>query len=750
VSRPPAVGSSGPRLDGLSKVLGALRFAADRKVPGALHLKVVRSTEAHARLREIDAREALALPGVVRVFTAADVPGENRFGIIRVTADQPMLAEDRVRCVGEAVALVAAETAEAAREGADRVRVRWEPLPPVWTPEEALVPGAPLLHEKGNLLFEQRIVSGDVEEAFAGAHAVVSRTYRTSMVEHAYLETEAAVASWEGEVLTVAASTQNPHYDRDDLSRLLALSPERLRVLQAPTGGGFGGKLDLSAQLYVALCTLLTGRASRLTYSREESFLASGKRHPFEMTYRTAAAQDGRLLGVEADLVADTGAYASYGLAVAMRAAVHACGPYRVPSARIRSRAVYTNKPICGAMRGFGTPQAAFAHESQMDLLAEALGLDPLELRLRNGLRPGDRTVTGQVLGEGVALVECLERVGRVREQWRRRLCSDDRELRGLGLGAMFYGIGNTGVSNPAGARVELDPDGRFTLYTGAADMGQGSDQTLLHLCAEVLGTSPGELRLVRGDTALTPNAGATSASRQTYISGGAVLRAAERVREAVLAEAEELLEIPAHDLLLENGVIRSRSIRARGIDVGEVAKSLAGRGAKAEGEGSFDPDTSALDRSTGQGRPYATYAFAAQVARVAVDRASAEVRVEALAAAHDVGRAIYPPGVLGQITGGAAMGLGMALMEEFSPGSDANLDTYLIPTALDVPRLTPMYIEKPEPSGPYGAKGLGEPALIPTAPAIVNAVADACGARIDHLPANLERVMEALRGGKE
>jgi CO/xanthine dehydrogenase Mo-binding subunit len=734
----------------LAKVLGRERFAADVKVPGVLHLAVARSTRAHARLGPVRTERAAALPGVVRVFTAKDVTGENRFGIIRLTADQPMLAGDRVRFIGEAVALVAAESPEAAREGAAAVEVEYRDLPVVLEPEDALAPSAVAVHDKGNLCFQQQIVRGDPEGAFAQAAVVVERTYHTACIEHAYLEPEAGFAHMEDGVLVVTASTQNPHYDRDDLCRLLGLSVDQVRVVQSTTGGGFGGKLDLSVQPYVGLATWLTGRPSRLVYSREESFLASGKRHPFVMHYRTAADATGRLLALEADLVADTGAYASYGLAVAMRAAVHAAGPYRVPNARVKGRAVYTNRPFSGAMRGFGAPQVAFGYESQMDLIARSLGLDPLEVRLRNALRPGDATITGQVLEHSIGIVQCLEKVQRVRDRWRERLPHDDETMRGLGVGAMVYGIGNTGVSNPSTAQVEMDASAVVTLFTGAAEIGQGSDQTLLAICAETLGMDPDRIRLVRGDTGRTTNAGATSASRQTYISGAAVLEAATRLRDRLLAEAARLLGVAPEELTLAAGAVLTRSQPARAVDLAQTVRSLETQGERARGEGHFDPDTSSLDHHTGHGRPYGTYAFAAQVAQVAVDRATAQVRVERLAAAHDVGRALYPPGVLGQITGGATMGLGMALMEEFTPGADTNLDTYLIPTALDVPRLTPMYVESPEPSGPFGAKGVGEPALIPTAPAIVNALAEACGARIYRLPASLERVREALEEGKE
>lgn len=743
------VGSRTPRGDLLDKVLGRVRFAADLKLPGVLHLAVVRSTEAHARILELDPRPAAEVPGVVRVFTARDVPGENRYGIIRPTADQRLLAEGTVRMVGDPVALVAAETPEAAREGAQRVRVAYDPLPAITDPAEALE-AAVRIHEGGNLCFEQRVLRGDVERAFAEAAVVVDGTYETSRIEHAYIEPEAGVAYWEGRTLVVVCSTQNPHYDRRDLCRLLGLPEDRVRVMQAPTGGAFGGKLDLSVQPFVALATWHTGRPSRLVYSREESFAASAKRHPFRMHYRTAADRDGRLLAVEADLLADTGAYASYGLAVAIRAAVHAAGPYRVPHARVRCRAVYTNQPFSGAMRGFGTPQVAFGYESQMDRLAEALGLDPLEVRRRNALGPGDTTITGQRLGPSAALRECLERVGRVRDRWRARGPAKEEGLVGLGLGAMYYGIGNTGMSNPAAAEVRLDEDGGVTLFTGAADLGQGSDRVLTAVCADALGVAADRVRLVRADTALTPDAGATSASRQTYISGGAVLAAGRALRERILKRAEELLEIPSDDLIVEGERVRSRSLPSRGIPLAAVAASFAAEGALPRCEGRFDPETTPLDPHTGQGAPYATYAFAAQVARVVVDPVTARVRVDRVAAAHDVGRAVHPPGVRGQITGGVAMGVGMALMEAFVPGRDRNLDTYLIPTAADVPRVYPITVESPEPTGPFGAKGVGEPALIPTAPAIANAISEACGARIHRLPAGLEEVLEALGRGKE
>jgi len=741
------VGVDGVRRDTVDKLTGKERFSGDYKIPGVLALAIARSSEAHALIKNIDLTKAKALPGVVRVFTAEDVPGENSYGIIPITKDQPMLAAGKVRFKGEAVALVAAESLEVAREAAALIEVEYEPLKASFTPEEALADGAEAIHDKGNLCFEHDSLMGDPDKAFAEAAVIVEDTYTTSAIEHSYMEPESGFAVMEDGVVVVTVSTQNPHYDHADLCRLLGLEEDKVRVKQATTGGGFGGKLDLSVHSYVALATLLTGRPSRLAYTREESFAASAKRHSFTIKYRTAADAEGNLLAVDAELVADTGAYASYGVAVAMRAAVHAAGPYMVPNSRVYSRAVYTNHVFSGAMRGFGVPQVALAHESQMEKIAAKLGMDPIELRLKNALKPGDKTITGQVLGDSVGIRECLEKIKAVRDEWGAAK-GDDDGVRGIGVGAMLYGIGNTGVSNPSTAQIRVNKEGGVTLYTGCADIGQGSDHVLLGICAETLGLAREDIALVRADTMLTTNAGATSASRQTYISGNAVKAAAEMFIAKAVEAAAKVSGSAASELCFTGTAVKGPDGE---LSLLEIAESLRAEGRELEGEGYFDPETVPLDHHTGQGKPYSTYGFAAQLTLVHVDKATAEVRVEKLFAVHDIGKAIYPQGVIGQISGGSAMGVGLALMEEFDHTSDKNFDTYLIPTVLDVPDVEASFIEHAEPTGPYGAKGVGEPALIPTAPAIVNAIADAVGVRITSLPANLERVHSALQlmGGK-
>ncbi|MFH1116746.1 MAG: xanthine dehydrogenase family protein molybdopterin-binding subunit [Pseudomonadota bacterium] len=745
------IGESTARVGSWEKALGRARFGSDQGERGDLFLVCVRADRAPAAIEALDLDRASAMPGVVRIFTAADIPGEKLLGIIPVSKDQEFLAENIVRHRGQAVALVAAETEEAARKAAQAVEIRLSDLMGVFDHVEALAENAPQVHPgrpNGNLMTRRVIRKGDAESALGTCAVVHEAEYTTSFIEHAALETEGGRAWIEDGRLIIKACTQNPHYDRGDTARFLGLDPDRVRVIQAETGGGFGGKLDVSVQPYLGLAAWLLKRPVHMVYTREESFIGTGKRHPFLMKCVTGADSDGRLVALKMDLSADTGAFASYALAVASRAAVHATGPYYVPNVDIDCRLAYTNNPWAGAMRGFGVPQAAMAHEGQMDGIADKLGMDRLEIRLLNALRVGQATATGQVLTQSVGMVECLERLKPVYQAWLSEVGSDPSSCRGVGVGAMFYGIGNTGVSNPSTARVEWTPDGRIILFTGAADIGQGSDTALRQILGARLKVDPERIDLVRADTDLTTDAGATSASRQTYISGGAVLEAAGALEQMIFAGSENLMEADRGDLETADGRVWVKGSPDRAISVEESVQNLARQGIRAEGKGRFDPATVTLDPETGQGVPYATYAFAAQAAMVEVDKPTGEVHVKRVAAAHDVGRAINPKCVEGQICGGVMMGVGMALMEEYIPGIHANFENYHIPTMMDMPEIDPVIIvEAPEESGPFGAKGVGEPALIPTAPTIASAVGQAVGRPMRHLPISLERVMEAVAG---
>jgi CO/xanthine dehydrogenase Mo-binding subunit len=691
----------------------------------------------------LDLTAAEKLPGVVRIFTAADIPGINQIGIMPMSKDQPVLAEGIVRCPGEAIALVAANKHQAALEGAKAVILELDLLPGVFDPLKALEPGAPLVQEKGNLLFRQGVIKGSAEEALERSVYRLRRTYSTSPIEHGALEPEGGRAEWHDGRIIIYACTQNPHYDQSDLARLLGLPEEKIRVIQTDTGGGFGGKLDLSVQSYLALAVYHLKRPVRLVYTREESFLSTAKRHPLRIDYESGMDGQGKLTAIKVDILGDSGAYASYGVAVCMRAAIHATGPYAVPHVRVNSRMVYTHNPWCGAMRGFGVPQMAFAHEGQMDGLAGMIGMDPLEFRLGNCLRPGSHTSTGQLLSSSVGIEQCLQRIKKIYYAWRKKAVSDQEVLRGIGVGAMFYGLGNTGVSNPSTAQIQVLPNGKLILFTGAAEIGQGSDTVLCQMAAEYFGLSLDRIQLVRGDTGRTTSAGASSASRQTYISGNAVLAAVQNIEGLLLQEAAVQFGVHPSELRREGLMIVSPD--GRTVDLFKVAACYAVQGKEFKAEGRFDPIVTPLDHTTGQGIPYASYAFAAQTAWTEIDRHSGLVRVPRVAAAHDVGRAVHRRGVYGQICGGVVMGLGFATMEEYIPGKTENFREYHLPTMPDAPRITPLLVEEEEPSGPFGAKGVGEPALIPTAPAVAGGVSAALGKPMTKLPLSLETVMEAM-----
>jgi CO/xanthine dehydrogenase Mo-binding subunit len=742
------VGIEKPRVDALEKALGTAKYGDDLPIKEPIWLKAVRSPRPHAKIVRIETEQALRIPGVVRIFTANDIPGKNLTGTI--TKDQPILASDRVRYIGDPVLLIAANKEEALEEAAKKVVVVYEDLPCITRPEEALLPYAPLIHDKGNMLIQFHVIKGDVRKGFKEAEITVEETYTTTWIDHAYLEPDAGISYLDEEGrITVICPTQNVHYDQKEVAAVLGLPLDRVRIIQCATGGGFGGRLDVTVQCLLALAVFHLKRPVKLVYSREEVFQVTSKRHPLRIQYKSGAKKDGTLTAVEVDILGDTGAYASYGATVAIRSAVHATGPYRVPHVSVRSRMSYTNNSWSGAMRGFGIPQMAFAHESQMDLLAHALKMDPIEIRLKNCLRVGSETATGQTLVASVGIGETLKRI----KEWRDRWPIPEGDTRkpfikkGIGVASMWFGIGNTGITNPSTAQMEIDPNGEVRLFTGAADIGQGSDTVFLQIASEAVGIPLTEIRLIRADTAATTEAGATSASRQTYISGNAILNAIKDLKQDAVRGASQLLNMEENDLFYEEGKIKARTCLTTSIPIREVARRC---GRILRGEGNFDPETTRLDPETGQGSPYATYAFATNLAEVEVDIETGKVKVNRVIASHDVGKAIHPKNVIGQIMGGVAMGTGFALMEEFIPEKTSSFVDYLIPTSKDVPEVLPIIVEDREPTGPFGAKGVGEPALIPSAPAILNAIADAIGERIYQLPANLERVLEAVQKNKK
>jgi len=741
-----AVGASPVRLDGIAKVTGKEQFGADGFPADALSVLVVRSPHYRAGFTfgDLDAWRR-ANPGVVAVFTAADIPGKNCFGVIPPFADQPALAENEARFRGEAVAVVAGERAAMLNLDLKTFPIEWTELPHALQPHQARAEGSALVHghRAGNVLTRGFVERGDPDAIPHAAH-VVSGTMETSYVEHAYIEPEAGFARMDGDTLVIAACTQAPHMDREDTATVLGLPLERVRIVPTATGGGFGSKIDMSLQPLIGLVALKTGRPAALAYTRGESMASTTKRHPASMRATIGADADGTIVGMVFDGEFNTGPYASFGPTVANRVPVHASGPYRTPNYRAKGHAIHTNGPIAGAFRGFGVPQATLMQETLFDELALQLGVDRLALRLKNAIRDGDRTVTGQKLESGVGIVACLEAL---QSHWTRALADAEAfnaghaDLkRGVGIASCWYGCGNTSIANPSTIKAGVTGDGSVMLHQGAVDIGQGSNTVIAQIFADALGVPLSEIKLVGADTAVTPDAGKTSASRQTFISGKAAEKAGRALRDQIVRRANVS---SGATLAFERGAVTV----CEGDDERRI--DLSALPADAEGyvflvRETYDPPTEALD-SKGQGKPYAVYGWGAQIAELEVDMKLGTVKLVKITAAHDVGRAINPLLVEGQIEGGIAQGIGMALMEEYIPGRTENLHDYLIPTFGDVPPIESILVEVPDPEGPFGAKGLGEHVLIPTAPAILNAIRHATGVAIRKVPATPTRVLEAL-----
>lgn len=736
----------------MAKLTGVERYAADAYPPHAMWLRVVRSPHARARFTVGDlAPLRNTHPGLVDVITAADIP-VNSFGIFPDYKDQPVLAQAEARFRGEAVAALVGDYETVVRIPDQELPIHWEPLAPRVTMEDALAAGGEPIHvaRPDNVLIRGRVVRGDVDGALGRADFVADGEFETAYVEHAYIELEAGWAERIGDRIRVFACTQTPYMDRDEVARVLDIDPGRVHIIPSAVGGAFGGKLDVSVQPLLAVAAWKLGHPVRTVYTRPESMASTTKRHPARMRARLGCDRTGRLIAVDFEGDFNTGAYASWGSTVANRVPIHAAGPYAVPNIRAVTRAVYTNGPISGAFRGFGVPQSTIVHEALIDELAERAGIDRLEFRHRNALRAGQPTATGQVLKASCGLVQCLDAL---RPAWRNAVAACDafnrdraplgraRGLRrGAGVGCMWYGIGNTVIANPSAMRVSLRKDGRFLLYNGAVDIGQGSNTILAQIVADALGVPMDQIDYVMGDTDLTEDAGKTSASRQTFVSGNAAHLAGLDLRQRLLRRLEvgddAVLGIERGELVAIDGGRRSA------IPLGYLPAD--GRGDIDVGHGSFNPPTVPLD-ANGQGEPYATYAFGAQIAEIEVDLELGTTRLLKVTAAHDVGRAINPTQVEGQIHGGIVQGIGLALMEEYHAGKTENLHDYLIPTFGDVPPIEVLLIEDHEPLGPHGAKGVGEPALIPTAPAIFGAIRHATGVTVRQAPATPDRMRAAI-----
>jgi CO/xanthine dehydrogenase Mo-binding subunit len=712
------------RLDAVDKATGAALYPGDLALPGMLHMKVVWAGRPYARIRAVDTRAARATPGVVAVFTAVDVP-VNEFGLSLY--DQPVLCGDVVRFVGDKVAVVVAETEDAAALGRARVTVDYEDLPPLTDPVAAMLPGAPQLHadKPGNIVHHLRVRKGDVAAAFAAADVVVEGEYHTPFQEHAYLQPEAGLAYLDDEGrITVAVAGQWTHKDRQQIAHALDLPEERVRVIYPAIGGAFGGREDMSVQIILALAVWRLQRPVKIVWSREESILGHHKRHPMILRCRWAAQRDGRLLAAECEVVADSGAYASTSPKVLGNTTVMCTGPYEIPNVSIDTYAVYTNNLPTGAFRGFGGPQGLFAAECQMHRLAEALGLDPVELRLRNVLREGGIHAMQEIMPPGVTIdrvvAECARAAGwrEAPAGWQRPPAAPPagpRRARGIGFACGLKNIGfSFGYQEHAWAKVELRGAVEIeevVVYQAGAEVGQGAHTVMAQIAAHALGVPVERVRLVVSDTAHTGDSGSASASRMTFMAGhalqGAALGALRRWQNE------------------ERPAVCEYEYQA--------------------------PKTSYPDHDTGRADPNITYGYVAQVAEIEVDLETGEVQVVNFISTNDVGHAVNPMLVEGQIEGAVVQALGYALMENFIMRDGRvltpYLSSYLIPTVLDVPRhVQSVILEYPDPRGPWGIRGMAEMPFLPVAPALAAALHDATGVWLTEFPFTPERVLRGMK----
>ena len=743
------------RHDAEEKVAGTTRYAADVHPHGLLHARLVRAPLPCADILRRDISAAVEVPGVVAVLLGEDVPNNEIWvdvpgqetEVASLKAGAQILATDRVRFQGEPVALIVAETEDVLSAAEEALDIEYEARDGVYDPFDALREGAPSVHEGSNLLAEWSVDRGDIEAAFAQASVTVEDTYTTQFVDHAYLEPEAGMAYLDDEgVITIRVSTQVVEHFRG-VAKVLGVPHSKVRIIAPYVGGGFGGKEDMTVEPYLGLVVHLLRRPVRMVWTRQESLVARPKRHPMVMHYRTAADADGKITAQDITITADAGAYAYLSSLVLLYASVMACGPYRTPNVRVRSRAVYTNNPPCSAFRGFGGMQVVFAYESQIDRLAEELGLGRASIRKRNALAKGDSLPVGQQLLTEVLLGETIDAVLEACGPLPEPSHADALVGRGIASNMQSYGR-LVWLNDTASAWIGFEQDGSVVVRIGIQDIGAGQASALTQIAAEVLGVPTRDITVHFGDSARTPRAGTTTATRMLYMSGNAVHDGAVALRDKILAMAAALTGEAVEALTVADGSVKSANVEVPLVDV--LARAAALGETTFVHHTFFGPGGTATTKDLDAPRFFPDFTFGTHLADVEVDRRTGKVTLLDYVASHDVGRAINPTTVEGQIIGGAAQGIGQALSEEVTLDSgiatSGALSQYLVPTAADLPEMQAVVIESGEGLGPYGARGIGEPPIGPSAAAIANAVHDATGARPTRLPMRPERIWRLIR----
>jgi len=751
------VGRSIPRKDGLGKTTGDTKFFSDMILPNMLWAKVVRSKYPHALIRKIDVSKAESLPGVVTVLTHKDVPGLNGFGI--VIPDQPVLCSDKVRFLGDAISVIAAESKEIAETAAQLVDVDYEPLPVVTDPVEAMKPEATKVHANGNILRHETVRNGNVLQAFQKAAVIVEHTYRTPRQMHMFLETEAGIGMLDenGNVVLYVGG-QAPYRDQMQVARALGIRPEKVRIISTPVGGAFGGKEENTVQIHLALLTSKTKRPVKLVWTREESGSAGIKRHPMIITTKTAADREGNLIANQVKIIADTGAYASLGPTVLDVAVENSCGAYKIPNVDIDAYLVYTNNGVSGAFRGFGSVQVNFALESNMDMIAEKLGMDRLELRKKNVLREGDTGSFGYPIRGSVGVYETLLKVENS-ELWKKRLKYKTEKTdawckRGIGIATGVKGFGFGALPDFAAASIQITPTGKFVVGISCPEIGQGAITAYTQIAAEVLNCHVDDIYIASADSQLAPDTGTTSASMALVRGGNAILAAAPKMKQLLLATASQLLEEPSDKLRIERSYVRSTLDRKKIVTLAQIAQYLEKNGSDTKVIGGFNVPRFEKPAEGSIEIPHWSYMYASGIALVEVNTLTGATKVLKFLLATDCGKIINPQSYTGQHEGAILQGIGFALMEDtlIQNGNvlTNNFTTYIIPTIVDMPDIQIEPVETYEKIGPFGAKGLGEIGIVAVPAAIANAIYDATGAHIYSLPATPERVYKALQNKDE
>ena len=741
------VGKPVQRVDGKEKVNGTMKFPTDVSAPDMLHCKAVFAPFPHAHLLEIHTDDARQVPGVVEVLTYKDIPGENLFGFRN---DRPLLCDEKTRYAGDMVAVVAAETEEAAALGVEQVRIDWEPLPLVTDPEQAIAEDAPRVHKDGNVLHESHYQKGDVDAVFERSDVVIAEhTYYPQMMDHAFLETEAGIAFPEDGGVRVIAGAQVPYADQMWLSKCLDLPPEKSRLIEPYSGGAFGGRGDISVQLVIALAALKTGRPCRMAWSRAEHFLAGPKRHPCKIWVRTAASQDGKLLAHQARIIADTGGYAIFGDNILETIIENITGLYNIPNVRVDAWSALTNNPICGAFRGFGAPQACLALEGQMSALAAQLHQDEIAFRLNNLLTQGETAGMGHKLMLPIGIADALQAAAQ-HPLWKNRkdFTSAEGPIRrgvGMAVASKGYGLGINDAPDFTAVDIILKAEGRFLLTTGVVEIGQGSYTVLMQMAAEVLNCGPQFFDVTGADTVYHPDSGTSAASRITYAVGLSSMDAARQMDAQIRTLASNKWEVSLEEVALEDGIVRNLQSDET-FTLADIA-SLAGKELRTESR--LRVPYSEIPSEGGLNNPHILYSSNAQIALVAVDIETGETTVEKVVTFPEAGRVINPLGLEGQCDGGVAQGVAYALMEEIFLDEgrvvNDNFSVYSLPTSKDMPAVEINPVVVLEASGPFGAKGAAENATIPTAPAILDAISDAINVRFTTMPVTPEKVISTL-----